>query len=274
MPMLDDLGGSGPILHLAPANGFPPGTYRQLARLLAPRYHVLSLPPRPLWPGSRPESAPNWHPLAADLVEGMDRMGLSGVAAAGHSIGGVLTLWAAIQRPDLFRAIVLIDPVIFSPWMLRLMAAAHAVGLQGRMPIVQGALRRRRLFPSRQACFEHYRGKPFFGRWSDAALWDYVDAGTRLRPDGLLELAYPPEWEAHIFATVPTDVWHGIERLRVPALVLRGELSPTFRPAAVERMRRLLPGARFVNIPGAAHLVPMERPQQVAAAVLSFLDGA
>ena len=108
-------------------------------------------------------------------------------------------------------------------------------------------------------------------RRSDAALWDYVDAGTRLRPDGLLELAYPPEWEAHIFATLPTDVWRGMGRLRVPALVLRGALSPTFRPAAVERMRRLLPGARFATIAGAGHLAPMERPEEVAAAILAFL---
>ena len=166
MPIVDDLGGSGPTLHLAPANGFPSGTYRRLAGLLAPCHHVISLAPRPLWPGSRPESVPDWHPLAADLVQAMDGMGLSGVAAAGHSIGGVLTLWAAIQRPDLFRAIVLIDPVIFPPWVLRLMAAAHAVGLETRVPIVQGALRRRRIFPGRQACFEHYRGKPLFERWS------------------------------------------------------------------------------------------------------------
>jgi len=200
-------------------------------------------------------------------------MELSGVSGVGHSIGAVLTLWAAIQRPDLFRAIVLIDPVILPPWMLWLVAAARAVGLERRMKIARAALSRRRTFPGRQACFEHYRSKPLFERWGDEALWAYVDAGTWLRPDGLLELAFPPEWEAHIFSTLPTDVWHGLGRLRVPALVLRGELSPTFRPAAVERLRRLLPRARFVTIPGAGHLAPMERPGEVGSVILEFLDG-
>lgn len=269
--MLNDLGGAGPTIHLAPANGFPASTYCRLAAELAPSYHMVSLVARPLWPGSLPASAPDWHTLCRDLIEGLDAAGLRRIAGVGHSIGGVLTLWAAIECPDLFRAVVLIDPVVFPPQVLDLMRAGHALALERRIPIVRAALHRRRLFPGRQECFDHYRGKPLFERWSDAALWDYVDAGTRLRPDGQLELAYPPEWEAHIFATVPTDVWQGMERLRVPALILRGALSPTFRRDAMERMERLLPGARFATIPGAGHLLPMERPQEAASAILAFL---
>jgi pimeloyl-ACP methyl ester carboxylesterase len=267
-----DLGGHGPFVHLAPANGFPPATYRQLARDLAQGYHVVSLLPRPLCPGSRPESAPDWHPLADDLIRGLDGLGLSGIVGLGHSIGGVLTLWAAIERPDLFRAVILVDPVIFPPSMLRLMRAGGALHLARRIPLVRAALHRRRLFPDRQACFDHYRGKPLFDRWSDSGLWDYVDAGTHLRPDGQLELLYPPEWEAHIFATTPTAVWRGVSRLRLPALLVRGEHSPTFLPAAQERLLRLLPRAQSVTIRDAGHLVPMERPHDVASAILEFLE--
>jgi pimeloyl-ACP methyl ester carboxylesterase len=261
------------VIHLAPANGFPPATYRELAQGLVGRYHVLALMPRPLWPGSRPESAPDWHPLAGDLIQGLDELGLRGIVGIGHSIGGVLTLWAAIERPDLFRAVVLIDPVILPPSWLLLVRLGRRLGLARRIPLVQAALRRRRAFPSRQACFEHYRGKPLFARWPDAAVWDYVEGGTRARADGGVELVYPPEWEAHIFATTPTDVWRSMSRLSVPALVLRGELSQTFVPAAQERMVRLLPRARFVAIPGAGHLAPMERSDDVASAILAFLEG-
>ena len=48
-----DFCGHGPTLHLAHANGFPPGTYRQLANALTSDYHVIALPSRALWPGSR-----------------------------------------------------------------------------------------------------------------------------------------------------------------------------------------------------------------------------
>jgi pimeloyl-ACP methyl ester carboxylesterase len=272
------------VVHLAHANGFPPGTYRPLAEALTDRYHVVALPSRPLWPDSQPESAPDWHPLADDLILGLDGLGLSttlsgtldrskgGIVGVGHSMGGVLTLWAAVGRPDLFRAVVLIDPVILPParlWMVRLM---RWLRLQQRLPLVRGAVRRRRTWPSRQACYEHYRGKPLFAAWPDASLRAYVEAGTRERTDSGVGLVYPPEWEAHIFATPPTDVWRAVPRLQIPALVMRGEWSNTFRPESHARMERLLPQARFFVVPGAGHLVPMERPTETGAAIYDFLD--
>lgn len=269
-----DFGGSGLLLHLAHANGFPPGAYRLLAEALAEWSHVVALPARPLWPGSRPESAPTWHSLADDLIQAFDRLGWRGVIGVGHSMGGVVTLWAAVRRPELFRAVVLVDPVILPPTWLWLVRLAWLLGLQHRLPLVQEALRRRRTWRSRQDCYELYRRLPFFANWPDESLRAYVWAGTRQREDGLIELVYPPEWEAHLFATVPTDVWRAVPRLRVPALVIRGERSSTFRPESQARMERLLPHARFVVIPGAGHLVPMERPELVAATIREWMAPA
>lgn len=269
---LHDFGGDGPVIHLAHANGFPPGSYRPLAETLTDRYHVVGLPARPLWPGSRPESVPNWHPLADDLIRGLDDLGLQGIVGVGHSLGGVLTMWAAVRRPDLFRAVVLIEPVILPPLVLRGIRLLRLLGLQRRLPLVQGALHRRRTWPSRQACYEHYRSKPLFATWPETSLWAYVEAGTRERADGQVELVYPPEWEAHIFATVPADVWRAVPHLRRPALIIRGERSDTFRPESQARMERLLPQARFVVIPGAGHLVPMEHPAETGAVIRDFLE--
>lgn len=274
-----DFGGHGPVVHLAHANGFPPGTYHPLAETLTDhpstgsgrRYHVIGLPSRPLWPGSQPRSAPDWHPLADDLTLGLDTLGLKGIVGVGHSIGGVLTLWAATRRPDIFRAVVLIDPVILPParlWTVRLL---RLLGFRRRLPLVEGALRRRQTWPSRHACYEHYRGKPLFATWPNASLRAYVEAGTRERDDGQVELVYPPEWEAHIFATTPTDVWRAVPRLRTPALVIRGEHSNIFRPESQVWMERLVPQVRFVVVPNAGHLVPMERPAETGAAIRDFL---
>ncbi len=270
--LLHDLGGDGPLLHLAHANGFPPGSYVPLAQALAPYYHVVGLAARPLWPDSSPEAVTSWHPLAEDLVAALDELGWRGIIGVGHSLGGVCTMLAAVQRPDLFRAVVLIDPVILPPsvlWVLRLMRWA---GLRDRQPLVRGALRRRRHYPSREACLAHYRRKPLFARWSDDSLWAYVRAGTRPRAEGGVELVYPPEWEARIFATSPTDVWRYVPRLRTPVLVIRGSHSDTFRAQCQRRMARLLPQARFCVIAGAGHLVPMERPQETGAAIRQFLE--
>lgn len=266
-----DLGGSGPVIHLAHANGFPPGAYRPLAAALADQYHIIALPARPLWPGSRPESAPDWRCMVDDLIGGLDALGLRGIVGVGHSIGGVLTMWASIRRPDLFRAVVLIDPVILPPALLFILRWMRRFSLNRHYPLVQRALRRRQSWPSRQACFEHYRNKPFFARWSDESLWAYVEAGTREESDGSATLVYPPVWEAHIFATTPLDIWRDVPRLRPPLLVIRGAETDTFRAASQRRMARLVPQARFAVIADAAHLVPLERPQETGAAIREFL---
>ena len=170
LDLLHDFGGQGPLIHLAHANGFPPGAYAPFAQALTttspsdsgPTYHLIGLPARPLWPGSQPRSAPTWHTLADDLLQGLHELGLRDLIGLGHSMGGVYTMLAALRQPDLFRALVLIDPVILPPGWLRTLRLMRWLGLGRRQPLVQGALRRRRVWPSRQACFQRYRGKPLF----------------------------------------------------------------------------------------------------------------
>ena len=281
---LVDLGGEGPVIHLAHANGFPPATYEPLAAQLRSDYHLIGLPARPLWPGSRPESAPTWQPMAGDLIEALDGLARSRaislpIIGVGHSLGGVLTLWAAIRRPDLFQAVILIDPVILPPRQLRVLRLMHLVshlsggliGLHRHLPLVQATLRRRRTWPSRRACRDHLAAKPFFAGWPTASLDAYVDSGTRERPDGQVELIYAPEWEAHIFATTPTDIWRYVPQLHSPVLAIRGERSPTFPAGSLARLARLLPQARTLTIADSDHMVPLERPVETAEAIRSFV---
>ncbi|MBN1139093.1 MAG: alpha/beta hydrolase [Anaerolineae bacterium] len=271
---LVDLGGHGPFLHLAHANGFPPGAYEPLADALRTDYHLIGLAARPLWPDSQPESTSTWQPMAGDLIEALDGLAHSSailpIFGVGHSLGGVLTLWAAIRRPDLFRAVVLIDPVILPPSRLCALRLMRLVGLHRRLPVVQAALHRRRTWPSRQACIEHLASKPFFAGWPAGSLDAYVNSGTRQQPDGQVELIYPPKWEAHIFATVPTDIWRYVPQLRTPVLVIRGERSPTFPAESMARLAHLLPLAQTLTIPGSGHMVPLERPAETAKAIRHF----
>ena len=271
--LLHEFGGSGPVVHLAHANGFPLGAYGPLAETLVDQFRVVGLPARPLWPGSQPESIHDWHPFTDDLIEGLDALGLRGVYGIGHSMGGVFTLRAAVHRPDLFNALALIDPVILPPSWLLVVQLMHSLRLERYQPFVRGALRRRRTWPSRQACYEHFRDRPLFARWPESSLRAYVQAAARPRADGVFELIYPPEWEARIFATTPTDIWRDVAQLHLPVLFVRGERTNVFRPECQERIARMLPGAQFAVIPGAGHLVALERPVETGAAVKEFLRG-
>jgi pimeloyl-ACP methyl ester carboxylesterase len=211
--------------------------------------------------------------MAADLAAGLEALGAREVLGIGHSMGGVLTLWATISHPHLFRAIVLVDPVILSPAQLRVFRERSTVGHGRRNPLVQRTLARRREWPNRQACFDYLKGKPLFASWPTAVLWDYVRYGTRVRDGDSVELIYPPNWEAHIFATAPTDIWRDVPRVRTRCLYVRGEQSETFTAETMDRIGRLLPSASLVTIPGVGHLLPMEAPEKVGTVIRRFFRG-
>ena len=61
--------------------------------------------------------------------------------------------------------------------------------------------------------------------------------------------------------------------LRVPALIIRGEHPEPFPSESMARMERLVGRAHFVVIPGAGHLVPMERPADTGVVIQCFLGG-
>ena len=78
---------------------------------------------RPLWDGTKPDDLQDWHPLSDDLLRFLSNrasttLSEEPVIGVGHSIGGIVTLRAALRDPGKFRALVLFDPVLFVPSFL------------------------------------------------------------------------------------------------------------------------------------------------------------
>ena len=55
--------------------------------------------------------------------------------------------------------------------------------------------------------------------------------------------------------------------ISVPTLVITGEADVITPPSEGESMASAIPGARYLQIPGAGHLTPMERPGAVASSL-------
>ena len=58
-----------------------------------------------------------------------------------------------------------------------------------------------------------------------------------------------------------------LPRIAVSTIVLAGDQDAITPPAECEAMAAAIPDARFISIPAAGHLTPMERPGAVAAAL-------
>ncbi len=267
---LEPFGGEGQTLVFAHANGYPPGSYRHFLNLLGTRYRVRGYRHRPLWDdGPAPQRA-NWHRFAADLVETLEHGVEEPVWMVGHSLGAVVSMLAAVRRPDLFRGLVLIDPVFLSTRQA-LSTRFTPYPLLKRVPLISKTLGRPRHFDSAQAAFDFHRGKRAFTRFSDTALWDYVHAGTGASSDSedTVELVWAPEWEAAVYASVPV-VWRHLARLNLPTQGLRGVLSDTLSEQAFARWAVTQPGAELHTCPG-GHLLPLEEPDSTAHYVLDYL---
>lgn len=262
--------GAGPRLHLAHANAYPPEAYRALVSALTPAFDVWAVHHRPLWPGSQPESIDSWQPIADDMIRFLDEQGLSDLIGVGHSLGAVATLTAAVERPDLFRALVLIEPVFFIPAFLTALTANRDSLRPRDFPHIRAAYRRRNHWASREEAFARWRAKAVFARLSDDSLWDYTLAGTEPDPDGGFRLRYPREWEARIYSLPPTDIWALLPQVRQPTLAIRGAASDTLVAAAWSLWQETQPDAIFLEIPNADHLVPLSHPVIVGEAIQTF----
>lgn len=270
-----DFGGDGPALHFYHANGYPPKAYAPLLQRFTTDYHVTAMHARPLWGNANPEEINHWGPFVEDLITFLEAGYDAPVVGMGHSVGATTTLLAALRRPDLFSAVVLLDPVIFPPWFGLGWRLVWRLGLAYRLhPLVPAALKRRRVFESQQAMFNSYRKKEIFSRISDDGLWAYIRAITRTEDNGRAVLTYPAEWEARIYVTgifLDDRLWKDLHTLQVPLLLIYGERSDAFWESSAQRVRRHLPEAQLHRIPDATHLVPLEYPEEVSQITLQFL---
>lgn len=265
---LTDLGGHGDLVHMAPANGFPPETYVPPLASVLSGHRVVSLPPRAMWPdaGDPPSGPGSWHELADDLLAGMEQHRLGPVVGIGHSFGAVATLLAAIREPSRFLGIALLDPTIFPPPMMEEFLARKARGVLATRPLADGARKRKDRFDSEAEAFAYWRDKPLFADWSDDAVRRYARAMLRPMAGGGYELTWRRDWEAYYYESFHAETWRDLEGLdqRIPMLVVGGETTDTFLAGARTVMGERLPHATHKVVAGYGHLFPQAAPDQTS----------
>jgi pimeloyl-ACP methyl ester carboxylesterase len=274
-----ELGGQATTstLHMAVANGFVPQTYLPLLSPLMPHFHTVSLPVRALWGDGAPpplQDARDWTHIAEDLLVAFEQYQLKDVLAIGHSFGGVASMIAALQKPELFRALVLLDPTFLDESIVNMLAEANKVGMSDQHPLAQGALRRKRQFDSTQAFYERYRQNNLFKTWDEEAFQMYAQYGTQPDENGGVTLTWSPEWEAFYFSIGYGAMWQTIpqmSQLKLPILIIQGAISDTYTTANYERVKTLVPNATHVQVPNHGHLFPQSAPHETSTIILEWL---
>ncbi len=275
IPFLD-FGGDGEKLVFLHANGYPPECYRPLLSRLAERYHVTAMLQRPLWPGSKPEEIDDWRPLTDDLLRFLDTHQSEPLVCVGHSMGGLVLLRAALRKPERFKAIALLDPVLLLPYYSPLWSLLYKSGLGYRLhPLITTTKNRRREFDDLDRLFKGFRRKSIFRYMDDEALQYYVKGITCKTNNGSYQLCYSAEWEMRLYITAiwrDMDIWRELPKLEVPTIIIRGMETNTFWERTGKLIKRKQPRVKVEALERSTHLVPLERPLEVAKLIQSFFE--
>lgn len=257
-----------PQLHFSHANSYPAGTYRKLFGLLEQHYQVQALDMHghdPRYPVSA-----GWTELAQELIADLERRYTAPVILVGHSLGGMLSLLAAHQRPDLVRCVVLLDSPVVAGWRAWFVRLARNTRIGERYSPARLSSRRRKVWPDAQAAYEHFAAKHMFSIWAPQVLRDYIASGLAPHPDGV-QLRFTREIESEVYRSLPHHIGALVRKgFPVPIGFIGGIDSVESRQAGLAATRKLV-GRFFRQVPG-GHLFPMEAPELTAQVVHEMIS--
>jgi pimeloyl-ACP methyl ester carboxylesterase len=190
--------------------------------------------------------------LADDLAEVVTHLDLVGTVLAGHSMGGMTVMGLACRHPELVR-----DRV---RGLALIATAAHGLSAGGRDRFWRIVLWREavnRLMVHRRTGRLLVRGT--FGASPRPA---HVEA-TRA-----LFVTTPPDVRRDCATAMGAmDLRAALGSVDVPAVVVLGERDLLIMNSLTRAIAEHLAGATVVELPGAGHMLPLERPDEVARVI-------
>ncbi|NDI84125.1 alpha/beta fold hydrolase [Undibacterium crateris] len=256
------------IIHFVHGNGFPSGSYRAFLDHLRQDYEVQVT--EKIGHQANYPVTDGWPHLVRELIDTLESRYRQPVILVGHSLGGLLSLMTAQQRPDLVKAVVVIDSPVVAGWRAMLLRVSKWLGIDKKFSPAAASENRRHLWPDQEAAYQHYAAKEIFAIWPTEVLWDYVRAGTMPCEQGVT-LSFDRNIETAIYRTLPHTLGKLLrKRPQVPVGFVGGNESFECRQAGDYYTRQLM-GKHYQLIQG-GHLIPMEAPAQTAAAVLAMLN--
>jgi pimeloyl-ACP methyl ester carboxylesterase len=217
---------------------------------LLSRYRLLIPDQRGHGASDAPECCYGSAQLAYDARLFLDALKIERAAVAGHSLGSMVAISLAADHPDRVSKIVLIGstalvPVRKGDWLYDNVAA-----MKGTLdPATQFA---KDWHPANQPT-------PVDSVFADAVNAELYRIPLHVWRGVLRELAYVP-------------VGRHAADVKAPVLVLSGGKDPLFPAEHHQSLLKAFPGAQAQVFPDLGHNPNWERPQDVAAAISTFLD--
>ena len=193
---------------------------------------------------------------AEDVLLWLDALGVERPVWGGASMGGALSLWAAIHAPARVRAVISISGPPYEP------AAEDKAWWRTHRPLIETG----RVADYFDANVRLRMGEAALARFK-ARPERYAETIERLRRHSTRSLL------ALLDETYSRRDWLGdCARIRCPVLVIAGSEDHFPTVAMSERVAATIPGARLAVIEGGGHFPNRTHRSEVQAVIAVFLD--
>ncbi|MFO7568392.1 MAG: alpha/beta hydrolase [Smithellaceae bacterium] len=264
LPYLYYAGGDRHIL-FAHATGFLPWLWHPVIAPFVPEYSVWA-PYICNYRSCNPyEGGLSWNVIAEDFSTFCRAQQVDKPLLIGHSMGAtVLTIAAANGLTP--RGMILIEPIFLPDEFYKMKPSVKD------HPLASKSIKRVSHWQDENEAMSYLKSRSFFSDWDEDVLGLYKEFGMEKLSAGDMRLTCTPESEAAMFmGGVSRDPWPLLEKIDCPVLVIEGEKSPNIGLVDVRRAVSLLPQGRYASVAEAGHLIPMQKPAEIAAIVKDFI---
>lgn len=239
-----DTGGAGVPVVLIHGLAADHQMWNEVIAQLAPRHRVIAYDVRghgAAAGAAKPYSVPVF---AADLKGLLDSLQIQQAHIYGMSMGGAIAQQFAVSYPERIKSLALI--ATFSK-------AQPGFALRGQSAVKDGI---------------DAQIAPTLTRWFTPAALAVNGPGVQYARASVLNVQ-PEDWLASWTSLSTVAFFPQLSSIKVPTKVIAGELDVSCPPELMKNdIAAQIPGAKFVIIPGASHMVTLVKAKELAVVLL------
>lgn len=201
--------------------------------------------------GLKSQTEINFKQFASDYITLLEELNLTDVHIVGHSTGGLIAMLAILERPDLFKSLVLLDSV-------------GPTGLELTLPKEQVLAHFEQMSINKDYCFQ--------------VLAATIEGMSPQSPQflRLAEITWNCDkvmWKGVIdVLSSNINFQDRMKEINLPTLILHGEKDLVLPLKGSENMHQLLPNSQLKVIANHGHSLNMEDPKLFKLEVDSFWE--